>query len=130
MGLGHNAKTSSFGAGEGSSKLWVGVFQVFFFTEFKTLQAPPPPGVQQLLPVMYKERIATFGALLYSLMKERTIKRIIVGDETAVRVEDLPNTTMEVRGRAHVPIRFSGKERQAFTVWLSAAMELNGDTWV
>ena len=80
-------------------------------------------------------------------MKQKTVNCIIVGDETDVRVEDLPSpravfflkhflltavsvTTMEYRGKEHVPIRSSGKDRQMFTVWLSSMMERDGDVWV
>ena len=87
-------------------------------------------GVQQFLPANYKEKIVKYHNLLRSMMAQRHYKRIIVGDETGIRMEEIPATTLESRGAKRVPMRTSGKEKQMFTVWLSAeAQEQNGE-WV
>ena len=83
-----------------------------------------------MLPTDYEERVFDFHCLLQDLMRRRQYQRIVVGDETGVRMEDIPNQTMEVRGAQSVKIRTSGKERQLFTVFLWSTIERNGNDWV
>ncbi|EPS57126.1 hypothetical protein M569_17696 [Genlisea aurea] len=78
-----------------------------------------------LLTGEFQEKVQTFNALLYSLVSQRNVRRIIVGDETAVRFEDLPGTTLELRGAQQVALRTGGKHRDTFTVWLSSEMVCN-----
>ena len=95
-----------------------------------TITSPSHLGVQQMLPTDYEERVFDFHCLLQDLMRRRQYQRIVVGDETGVRMEDIPNQTMEVRGAQSVKIRTSGKERQLFTVFLWSTIERNGNDWV
>ena len=44
-----------------------------------------PTSVQQMVPASYKTKVETFNALLFSVVFQRNIRRIIVTDETAVR---------------------------------------------
>ena len=63
------------------------------------------------------------------MMVQHQYTRFIVRDETCVRMEDIPNTTLEVRGAKSVPLRTSGKERHMSTVWLAAEIELEDGIW-
>ena len=49
-----------------------------------------PSGVQQFVPRDYEQRIGNFLALLQDLHRQRNFTRFVVGDETGVRMEDLP----------------------------------------
>jgi hypothetical protein len=64
-----------------------------------------------MLPEDYQQRVSGFYALMASMMRQRGFQRFIVGDETGVRMEDLPNVTMEQRGVDSVRLRTSGKEK-------------------
>ena len=61
-----------------------------------------------------------------ALHRQRKYQRSFVMDETGVRMEDLPNMTMEKRGAKSVPLRTSGKEK---TMWLWSKIELT-KLWV
>ena len=87
-------------------------------------------GVQQFVPTDYETRISDYQALLQDLMRRRQYTTIVVGDETGVRMEDIPTETMESRGAKSVKLRTSGKERTLFTVWLWSTIEKAGDDWV
>lgn len=106
--------------------------------------------MQQFLPRDYETRVAQFMAMLQDLTRQRGFTQFIVGDETGVRMEDIPissqgcpffffensadtynpECTMEARGAKSVKVRTSGKERTMFTVWLWSSIEKHGDKWV
>jgi hypothetical protein len=56
-------------------------------------------GLHQYLPKDYETKMQHFHALLSSMMATRGYTNIVVGDETGVRVEDIPSVTMETRGK-------------------------------
>ena len=84
-------------------------------------------GTKQYLPADYEARTNNFNSLLRSMHKAKKYKVFLVGDETGVRFEELPNTTLAHKGSKKVALRTTNMEKSMFTAWLSCAIIVDND---
>lgn len=65
-------------------------------------------GLKQYVPTDFQTRIDVYKALLKSTNAETRFKTIFCADETGVRMEEMPGTTLERRGAAKVIVHLGG----------------------
>lgn len=81
-------------------------------------------GVKQYVPGDHEQRIATFHQLMRSVWREHRNHVFFCGDETGVRMEDLPSVTLEHVGEKRVHIQTVGGDKAMFTVFLASRVEV------